>query len=296
MEHTFYVANLGPDITDELLQGLFAPVGTILDSKVVIHPKTEKPNGAAVVRIESERTSDEITDQLNGQEIDNRRIAVSPAKPHFPLPKPTEVQKDVAKEIADALGETEDAPCRQILRLVRVCSPGFAKTIMAEALEMEAGGGLMVNDGTRRRTQGGVFFYLARGRMSYDSQGAIFPRRKDKKKREAEIAERKAKAEEKKKKKAGPKAKADPSKASHQTGEQPAEAAGETISDLAPADLEALRAQLDELRQAHHQAQANLTALQAQKGKAMGTFTAIKQVVDLQKQIDDLLRAYPQLK
>lgn len=302
MEHTFFVANLGPNITDEQLQAFFTPLGTILESKVMIHPQTEKPTGAGMVRIESEASSEEITNQLNGQLVEDRRIAVSPAKPSFPLPKPTQEQRDLAKEIAAQLGETETAPSRQILRLVQVCSCGFSRTILAEALELEAAGGLMVLDGTRRRTQGGVFFYLARGRMSYDAQGAIFPRRKEKKKREAEKAARLAQQAEnaqkqpKGEKKAKASNKKDQSKPNHQSEAQNAEPAGETISGVPPADLEALRSQLDELRQAHHAAQANLTALQAQKGKSMGTFSAIKQVVDLQRQIDELLRAYPQLK
>lgn len=320
MEHTFYVANLGPDINDEMVQAIFAPVGTILESKIVVHPKTEKPNGAAVVKIQTEATSQEITDQLNGQEVGGRHIAVSPAKPNYPLPKATQEQKDAAKEIAEALGETEEAPCRQILRLVRVCSSGFGRAILADALALEASGGLMVLDGTRRRTQGGVFFYLARGRMSYDSQGAIFPRRRDKKKRDAELAAAEAEkaaqqgttgttpkppAKTGKKPKPGAKKKQAAPKGNHTAQPKAAqppepkhtEPAGEAISDTPPVDLEALRSQLDELQQAHHQAQANLSALQAQKGaKSMGTFSAIKQVVDLQRQIDEMLKAYPQLK
>ena len=61
--------------------------------------------------------------------------------------------------------------------------------------------------------------------------------------------------------------------------------------------LDALRSRLDALRQAHRQAQEDLTALQANKGaKSVGTFSAIKQVFELQRQIDELLKSYPQLK
>lgn len=301
MEHTFYAANLGPDATEEQVQAIFTPLGTVLETKMVIHPKTEQPAGAAVVKIETDATSDEITDQLNGQLFEGRRMAVSPANPSFPLPKPTKEQKSLAKEIAAQLGETETAPSRQILRLIQVCGCGFSRTILAEALETEAAGGLMVLDGTRRRTQGGVFFYLARGLMPYDAQVAVFPRRREKKKQEAEKAALLAQqGEAAQKQPAGEKKGKAPNNKKNQTNhhaeKQNAEPAGEAVSDTPPVDLEAVRSQLDELRQAHHAAQANLTALQAQKGKSMGTFTAIKQVVDLQRQIDDLLRAYPQLK
>ena len=62
-------------------------------------------------------------------------------------------------------------------------------------------------------------------------------------------------------------------------------------------DLDALRSRLDALRQAHRQAQEDLTALQVNKGaKSVGTFSAIKQVFELQRQIDELLKSYPQLK
>ena len=69
----------------------------------------------------------------------------------------------VAAEIAAALGEPNVA---LIQRIVARIGPDAALAFLAEALATEAAGGLLTSEGTRRRTPGGVFFYLVRGRIA----------------------------------------------------------------------------------------------------------------------------------
>ncbi len=55
------------------------------------------------------------------------------------------------------------------------CGIEQALASLQETLAIEAGGGLMVSNGERRRTPGGVFFYLVRGRLSKELRRQLFP-------------------------------------------------------------------------------------------------------------------------
>jgi len=74
----------------------------------------------------------------------------------------TEQSKIVADEMAMQLGETESEPRRQIGRAVRLLGEERTRSFVARTLEIEAAGGTMLADGSRRRTPGGVFFHLVR--------------------------------------------------------------------------------------------------------------------------------------
>lgn len=63
--------------------------------------------------------------------------------------------------IADALGETEEGPRKSILAIVRAAGRTHARELLSMTLQTEEHGGILVPDGSRRRTPGGVFFYLA---------------------------------------------------------------------------------------------------------------------------------------
>jgi len=78
-----------------------------------------------------------------------------------------------ATAIADQLGETAPGARATIWRTVRTIGPERAQAFVAQALEVEANGGLLVPDGSRRRTPGGVFFYLVRTQISDEDAVAI---------------------------------------------------------------------------------------------------------------------------
>ena len=79
----------------------------------------------------------------------------------------------MATTIAAQLGETEDGPRRQIQRVVRIIGPERTLQLVQRTLDVEANGGLMLPDGSRRRTPGGVFFHLVRGSISWKEAAAI---------------------------------------------------------------------------------------------------------------------------
>ncbi len=81
------------------------------------------------------------------------------------MPETTASPEDAPRavdEIAAHLGETEPGPRKQIKRAVRILGPDRTQALLDQTLETERTGGLLLPDGSRRRTPGGVFFYLIR--------------------------------------------------------------------------------------------------------------------------------------
>lgn len=81
----------------------------------------------------------------------------APSPDHTPRPL-----TEIVDEIAAQLGETEPTPRKTIKRAVRILGPDQVQALLDCTLETERTGGLMLPDGSRRRTPGGVFFYLIR--------------------------------------------------------------------------------------------------------------------------------------
>jgi hypothetical protein len=81
-------------------------------------------------------------------------------------------QDEVAAAIAERLGETEEVPRKGIAQIVRAAGRTQAIALLEQTLQIEAAGGMMLPDGSRRRTLGGVFFHLAftvcQGQLTFD--------------------------------------------------------------------------------------------------------------------------------
>ncbi len=80
-----------------------------------------------------------------------------------------------ANQIAAQLGETRSIPLEQIKRIIEVMGEEKALGLLQETLDIEAGDGIMVSNGKRRRTVGGVFFYLARKQVTPKERRYIWP-------------------------------------------------------------------------------------------------------------------------
>jgi hypothetical protein len=106
-------------------------------------------------------------------EVKENAVSHQEAKPAQELAPPPGV---IAKVIADQLGETEASPRRLILRLVKHLGVDAALAILKETLEIEEQGGMMLPDGSRRRTPGGVWFALVRKSLSSKDAYYLFPR------------------------------------------------------------------------------------------------------------------------
>ena len=81
----------------------------------------------------------------------------------------------VITQIMAALGETASQAEAQIRRMVRTVGKERTLAFLAQTEEVEANGGMLLPDGSRRRTKGGVFFRLAKDRLTPEQRLRVFP-------------------------------------------------------------------------------------------------------------------------
>src|SRR3712207_5184876 len=81
----------------------------------------------------------------------------------------------IAQQLAAQLGETEKPPRAQIRQILQTIGPARTQAFVDQALEVEASGGMLLPDGSRKRTLGGVFFRLVRDQVSEAERRAIWP-------------------------------------------------------------------------------------------------------------------------
>ena len=92
--------------------------------------------------------------------------------------KPSDQQpnsEQVARDIAHQLQETNLEAIEQIGLIVQRLGVEKAQEFLRETLEIEDRDGLLVRDGSRRRTPGGVYFYLVRGKVPQKDRWATYP-------------------------------------------------------------------------------------------------------------------------
>ncbi len=174
MGKVLYVANFPPETDTEALRVLFAEHGEIVSFDMENDARTQQHY--ALVEMKSEKQTTRAMNELNGYTLAGHRLAVSPAVPELSKDI-TARQRKIAAQIIEALEEEDKIPVRQIAAIVRFCGGQFAQAILEEALELDAGEGLPTTDGSRRRTKGGVFFYLARYRMSPAVRKIVYNRK-----------------------------------------------------------------------------------------------------------------------
>ncbi len=86
-----------------------------------------------------------------------------------------EIVLSTADEIANQLQETSPGPREKINLMVEYAGVDFVNRMMEETLEICNLGGMLVDNGTRRRTLGGIFFFLAKQQMTDEVRRKVFP-------------------------------------------------------------------------------------------------------------------------
>lgn len=86
---------------------------------------------------------------------------------------PQTVPMSLTNRIATQLGEHEKAPRYRIWRLLDRLGEERVQAFVEQALTIEATGGMLLPDGSRRRTLGGVFFRLIKDSLSEDELRAV---------------------------------------------------------------------------------------------------------------------------
>ncbi len=83
----------------------------------------------------------------------------------------------VARELAQALGERSHAAACLLVRAVREVGPEAAYDLAGRALFIEATGGLQLGEPwNRKRTPGGVFFFLLKAELDDEQHQRVFGR------------------------------------------------------------------------------------------------------------------------
>ena len=84
----------------------------------------------------------------------------------------------ITADVAHQLNETNPEALTQIERIIQCVGPEKTYTYLQRAIAIENEGGRMTSDGARRRTLGGTFFFLVRGRVTAQQHAIIWPNHK----------------------------------------------------------------------------------------------------------------------
>ncbi len=90
-------------------------------------------------------------------------------------PNPDQSTTYIVADIAAQLSETNPPAQAQIKAIIEAVGEDQARAWLTETLDIEAKGGMQTKNQKRRRTPGGVYLYLARGRLPKETQRQIFP-------------------------------------------------------------------------------------------------------------------------
>ncbi|MBN1531459.1 MAG: RNA-binding protein [Spirochaetes bacterium] len=82
-----YVGNLSYGLNDKDLEKLFSPFGAVTESKIIIDRDTGRSKGFGFVEMANQAEGEEAIKQLDGKEIDGRKIKVNEAKPKTDRPR-----------------------------------------------------------------------------------------------------------------------------------------------------------------------------------------------------------------
>ncbi len=84
MAAKLFVGSLPFSTTSEELKTIFAKAGNVTDANVVMDKMTGRSRGFGFVEMASDEEAKKAIDELNGTEVDGRKIFVSEARPQAP--------------------------------------------------------------------------------------------------------------------------------------------------------------------------------------------------------------------
>ncbi|NDJ84483.1 MAG: hypothetical protein GYB66_01225 [Chloroflexi bacterium] len=293
MAQQLFVQNLHPTTTEEDLLALFADIAEVMDVQRPVDRETGKPRNFAFVTLQNEDDIERTIAHFDGYEFDGLTLVVRHAKPRKASreqdPKRQEEFK-LAAQIAEQLNEEAKRPRTQILRIIQECGPEFAAEILVETRNICEQDGMLTQDGTRKRTVGGVFFKLAKDRMPPETRVKIFPNWRELKARKKAQKQAEKEAEESGKAKRG----ASRASSSHYTFDYHQVAEPETPPPAPEPPPEEVKAELADLLEAEKAAEQRLKSLRS-KGKQGGMLQLLKEIAEIKGKIAALRVEYPDL-
>lgn len=79
-----FVGNIPYTVTSDSFKEVFAKIGEVVDANIVTDRETGRSRGFGFVEMKTEKDAKKAIDQLNGSELEDRKIFVSEAKPQAP--------------------------------------------------------------------------------------------------------------------------------------------------------------------------------------------------------------------
>ena len=76
-----YLGGLPYSVTDDKLQEIFSPHGTVESARVITDRMTGRSRGFGFVEMSSQAEAEEATKNLNGTDLEGRSLTVNEAKP-----------------------------------------------------------------------------------------------------------------------------------------------------------------------------------------------------------------------
>ena len=76
-----YVGNLSYSTTDQSLGDMFAQYGTVVSATVIKDKMSGRSKGFGFVELEDEAAGNTAITEMNGKEVDGRKLNVSVARP-----------------------------------------------------------------------------------------------------------------------------------------------------------------------------------------------------------------------
>jgi RNA recognition motif-containing protein len=81
MGKKLYVGNLSYGITDQALEQMFAPHGTVQSAQVIMDRDTGRSKGFGFVEMGSDQEAQAAIAAMNGKEVEGRALTVNEARP-----------------------------------------------------------------------------------------------------------------------------------------------------------------------------------------------------------------------
>ncbi|MGH7157574.1 MAG: RNA recognition motif domain-containing protein [Candidatus Saccharimonadales bacterium] len=87
MATKLFVSKLSFTTTDEGLQSLFAPYGTVVSARIATDRDTNRSKGFGFVEMEDQESAQKAINELDGKDFEGRQIVVNISRPREDRPQ-----------------------------------------------------------------------------------------------------------------------------------------------------------------------------------------------------------------
>lgn len=81
MKNKLFVGGISWDTTEEGLAEFFSQIGKVVEAKIITDRATGRSKGFGFVTMETEEDAQKAIAELNGKELDGRKLTINEARP-----------------------------------------------------------------------------------------------------------------------------------------------------------------------------------------------------------------------